>query len=190
MRSRISLHAVLVVMALVAAAIVVGLARSGPSVAPPPRLGVTEAVRRTLAAGSAHVHARVQGRSGQPPVEVDGVTSLRTLEGAVVATGPDGSTTEVRTTAAGAWVRVEQTWLPVDPDALALAGGTRGWGDLLRRLQPTRSPGRATLDGRPVTLALDEQGRIRRLLVETASGHLDVRFSDHGRPVHVESPGP
>jgi hypothetical protein len=187
-------------LAVVCSAVVLAVAGSGAVAggAPPLDEGrqLQEAVRRTLAAGTARLTATVRTGSG-PAVEVTGVTSLVGPEASVTATMPGAGRVDVRVTGSGAWLRAGgdgAPWARVDPAAVRLAAGTRGWADLLAGLRPTDLAGttagvlHATSDGRPATVELDDAGRIRRLVVDHGSASLALRLADHGLPLHVEPP--
>lgn len=158
---------------------------------------VVRAVARTRAAGSARVVGRFTPSSG-PPVLLEGRTSLVGAASSVTArAGPGGAVaSEVRVVADGrAWVRVagSSSWTSVDPAAVALVAGARGWGDLLGRIvavgPPVDGAVPATVDGAPARLWLDGDGRISRLRMGRAGGGtLDVRLLDFGTEVDVVPP--
>ena len=155
-----------------------------------------EAVRRTLAAGTARLAATVTTAAG-PAIEVEGITSLVGPEAEVTATGPSTGRVDVRVTPAGAWLRSGgdgAPWTAIEPAAISLAAAARGWSDLLATLRPAprrdppSGPIRATAGGRPAEVELDGHGRIRRLVVDHGPATLDLRLRDHGLPLHVEPP--
>ena len=204
-----SLRWIMAVVGLVAVAMTSSWAlvvvRSTPAGGTAPVVDVGEAVRRTVAEGSARLVATLtpdRGGAGDGPslvVELSGVTSLVSPAASVVATAA-GRSAEVRVTEAGAWVRVgpEGAWTAVDPAAVRVAASAEGWADLLGGLRPVAGGEppdggtslRATHQGDPVTLQTDGRGRITRLTLERPGGVLDVRFHDFGAAVDVEVPPP
>ena len=168
------------------------------AVASPPRgavapVSLDEAVRRTLASGSARLVASVGGAGSR--VEVTGVTSLVGPEAEVRAVARGGGTVDVRVTAGGSWLRTGgpgAPWTAMPAEAVARAAGERGWADLLGGLEPAGPPRSGVLParsaGRPATVELDDRGRIRRLVVEDGPATLDLRLEDFGVPLPVEPP--
>lgn len=186
---------------IIAVALLLGGGLAGASScarqAPPPvapTVPLDEAVRRTIAAGSARIRAQIRQRPGAAIIVVEGVTSLRTRTSTLVATRPGSDPVEVRTIDDGTWLRTgpREPWIALEPGVVDVAGAVRGWDDLLHRLEPVGRANdrtlRATHDGAPATVLLDGAGRIRRLRILGRDGELDLRFSDHGLPVEVSRP--
>ena len=165
-----------------------------PTVVPAvPVVSVEEAVRRTLAAGSAELALTV-GAAGRPPGEVAGTVSRVSPDAVVTASMPGVGEAEVRVRGGEAWLRTDRApWQRIEPAALALTGAVRGWGDLLTGLRPMAvsargQPLRATSAGRPAQLWVDHRGRITRLVVEEGPATLDLRLRGHGVDVEVDPP--
>ncbi|HVF31953.1 MAG TPA: hypothetical protein VM933_02850 [Acidimicrobiales bacterium] len=175
------------------------VARDGPPPIGPSAVGLEEAVRRTLAAGSARVHASLV--AGGERVDLSGVVSLTGPGAEVTGTMPGAGPVDVRATADGTWLRTggpEGAWAAVPPAAARLAAEARSWADLLAGLRPEPGAGRsaaaaggrlrARSSGHPAQVEIDGAGRIRRLVVDRGRTTLDVRLADHGLPVHVQPP--
>lgn len=196
MRPSLSIRSTAAV-ALLLAALFAGAASCATSEAGPARhpANLEEAVRRTLASGSARLRAQIHHR-GAGTVTVTGVTSLREPASTMVAEVAGSAPVEVRVNADGAWLRASagRPWVPVDRASIEVAGAAQGWGDVLRELRPDgRRPPRhggirATLDGAAATVWTDVDGRIRRIVADRRDATLDVRLSDHGLPVEVHAP--
>ena len=163
---------------------------------PPRRVTLDEAVRRTLDAGSARIHAEIRGPGTADRITVTGVASLVTRSAAITSSLPDRAPVEVRMTGDGAWLRPgpDRPWVALPPEAVDVAGAAESWGGLLGRLEAAAAPARrtaplrATLDGAPATVHLDGEGRIRRVRVDGPDGRLDLHLSDHGIAVEVHPP--
>jgi hypothetical protein len=201
MRPLVSLRWIVLVVALVVGAVAASAAMAGGgravgSAAPAPSVG--EAVRRTRAAGSARVVARLRPRAGAAELEVTGVTSLVDGRADIVARAEGGDEVAVRVAGPDrAWLRqgAGNGWTPIDPAAATISGAAQGWGDLLGGLRAAGGAGgrrlAVTRDGTSGTIELDGAGRIRRLRLTQAGGrHLDLTLSDFGVAVDVEEPPP
>lgn len=180
---------VVLLAAAVTGSLVVG-SRPGGAVAP---ISLEEAVRRTLAAGSARLVASVGGAGSR--VDITGVTSLVGPEAEVQAVARGGGRVDVRVTAAGAWLRTggpEAPWTAVPAGAEVLAAAEQGWAHLLAGLEPAGPPRPGVVParsaGRPARIHLDARGRIGRLVIDGGSATLDLRLADFGVPLHVEPP--
>jgi hypothetical protein len=205
MRTQVAWRAVVVVVVLVAGALVGSavLARTGTAAgggdhrSMPVSVSVEEAVRRTLATGSARLTATVRSRPGAPAVDVTGVTSFGDGRSDVVARSPAGEV-GVRVAEGRAWLRsgAGGAWTAIDPAATELSGTAEGWGDLLSALRRGPSGAAAgtlavTHDGATGTIDLDGAGRIRRLRLDQGTGRrLDLQLDDFGTEVDVEVPPP
>lgn len=218
MRTRASWRWIVVVVVLVAGAAGWSAARTpgaDQARSPAPRsVSVAEAVRRTRAAGSARVTARVRPREGAAAIEVTGVMSLADARADLVARRPGSAATDgeqdvgLRMTSGGAWLRVGSAaeglgeWTAIDPAATQLSGAAQGWADLLAGLRPAAGSRRAgrgadrgaiavTHGAATGTIDLDDAGRIRRLRLDQGRGRtLVLELSDFGVPVEVEVPPP
>ena len=140
---------------------------------------VADAVRRTVAAGSARIDATYEPARG-PTVAIRGRASFVGPESEVSASVGGEPPSTVRVTAAGAWLRPPGavSWTPVPVEHVAAAGAARGWADLLRRVHAS-SDVRTDAEGRIVAL---------RLPRDRAGGRLHVRLSEFGTEVLVGVP--
>ncbi len=199
MRSVASFRWIVAVVVLVGVAVAAALFVAGGGGAPTDAVSVAEAVARSRAAGSARFSAQLtaQHPKSAPAVHVEGVTSLVGPEASVVAR-TEGRSEEaaVRVNAAGAWLRAPGAdWVAVDPSAVDVAAGARGWSDLLAGLRASGSSPetagnslRASHNGDPAKVWLDRRGRIQRFVVTRDAATLDLRFTDYGVVLDVEAP--
>ena len=193
MRPSLSLRSILVVALLLAGGFA-GASSCARTSAPaaPDTVSLDEAVARTIAAGSARVAATITNDAGA--VTVAGLTSWVEPKASFVTEADGAPPVEVRVTPTGTWLRSrpDRPWTLVDPQLATAAGTATRWSDLLTTLQPAgpsrKRHLRATHDGGPARIELDGHGRIRRLRIDKASGHLDLRLSDHGTEVEVTDP--
>lgn len=167
--------------ALVALTSVVGARSSGPAsrAVLPAAVPHSVAVERTLAAGSARIDATYQPARG-PTVSITGRISLVGPESEVSAAVGDEPAADVRVTADGAWLRPpgSGSWSAVSADQVAGTADTRGWGDVLRRLDPSSD------------VRTDAAGRIEwfRVARDRRGGTLEARLSDFGTEVNAVPP--
>lgn len=193
MRSSVSLRWVVVVVvglvSLVMAGFVAGTvsaagrrkpapAAAGRAAGPSAGRAVAVAVERTLSAGSARIDAEYAPASG-PTVRITGSTSFVGPEVDVVAAVGGEPGAAVRVTAEGAWLRPPgtDTWTPIPLEQVSVAA-SRGWGDVLRSLDPSDE------------VHIDRLGRIVRARIarDRDGGSLDLRFSEFGTDVPSEPP--
>jgi len=199
MRSVFSVRLVVAV-----AATVVAVIATTELLAPPPRASfgprsvvtLADAVDRTIAGGSARLRGTATSADGTS-VELEGVTSFTSADAVLFArNGGDEAAIEVRTTAAGSWLRAPSLgrWIPLEATSDVAPGTNGGWADVLARLRrapASRRSGRrfeVVVEGEPAVAYLDGNGRIRRLRLERRQQVVDVTFSDFGVAVDVEPP--
>lgn len=187
-----------VICAAVAVVVPLGARRAGPPAAETrPADVLKRAVLRTLDEGSARVVARVRS-SPDGVVVVEGVASLVGPEASLEATvegHPDAPTSEVRVTAGGAWLRPPGTteWIPVDA-AHAGASPAASWRGVLQDLAGASDVagggGRLTamVGGTPVTVVLDDRGRVGRVQRQHEGMDVSLELSDFGVGVEVDPP--
>lgn len=155
------------------------------------------AVLRTLDEGSARVVARVRS-APDAVVVVEGVASLVGPEASLKATvegHPDTVASEVRVTAAGAWLRLPGSteWISVDAvhAGASPAGSWRGVLQDLAEASHVAGGGRrltAMVEGTPVTVVLDHRGRVGRVQRQHEGIDVSLELSDFGVGVEVDPP--
>lgn len=192
MRPSLSLRSILVIALLLAGGFAGASSCAGDSRTAPRFVPLDEAVRRTVAAGSARLSAEIRDDDGA--VTITGVASLQEPRSAIVAEAPGSPPVEVRVTGRGTWLRPapDEPWTLLEAGAAPLHGAPPEWVDLLHGLEPVGRPTSRTLQathgGAPARLQLDDDGRIRRLRIDTRRGHLDLHLTNHGVAVVVDDP--
>ncbi len=205
----VSVAATIAIALIGTAALAPSPSRSGPGAvvattrpAVPPSLALTRAVDRTVAERSARVSGTATSDDGVI-VDLEGSTSF-TGPDAVLLARPAGQgeadPIEVRTTTEGTWIRSPSSpsWISLPTSAPPTRAGS-GWAETLERLRragDVRTTGRvgrgtsmtATMDGRPVSVVLDIDGRIHGLRLERGRDTVEVTFSDFGVAVEVRPP--
>jgi hypothetical protein len=175
-RAVISLRSIVAVATLVVLTALAGVAISGHR---PASQRLDDAIDRTLSAGTARVVARVSS-PGRGPVEIRGVVSLLGPEEQLSATGAGEAGYELRRGADGAWIRrAGHDWTPAPA---ATAAGSQGtWASIIVELRTMTAVRfdvgshtfRGRLGGRPVTVRLASDGRIRAIRTGTLA--IDLR---------------
>jgi hypothetical protein len=153
---------------------------------------VDEAVRRTVAEGTARVQLVVRRNdTGVAAVTVSGVAALSRDDAdlAVQVRGHPGGPARLRILGEEAWIGSDDLPLRPVPVAALRGSSATSFHSMLQQLQADpKATGGVTLAGHPATVELDDRGRIRRVRVRRPSGTFDLRLDGYDEDLAIVPP--